>query len=50
MNLLFWSPKGIEARSSEKLAKDGVVENLPATPNNTAQSPAEIALMKKYDA
>ena len=46
MNLLFWSPKGMEAPSSEKLAKDGVVENLP---NNIAQSPAETALMKKGD-
>ena len=34
MNLLFLSPKGMEAPSSEKLAKDGVVENLPS---NTQQ-------------
>ena len=34
MNLLFWYPKGMEAPSSEKLAKDGVVENLPS---NTQQ-------------
>ena len=40
----------LEAPSFGKLAKEGVVENLLATPYYNAQSPTETTLMKKDNA